>query len=356
MSFAERRARVRERLTDVDALYVTTPANVRYLTGFTGSNGQLLLGPEPVFYTDGRYAEQSASEVPDVERAVYSGSIKVSDLLAKRFADNGLSKLGVEAQHMTLATRDRLSSALDGIEFVPTVELVEGVRQRKDAGEIDAIRKAQRIAEAAVTSVLRDWAGGSENELALALEWAIRTSGAEGVSFDVIVATGAHSALPHATPRSMPADLEGVLLIDIGAKADGYCSDMTRTYLGPRAPDPIRAVHAAVGAALETACSAVGPGTKATDVDRAARDVLDEAGFGHAFVHSTGHGVGLEIHEGPTLAPTSDDVLEPGMIVTVEPGVYLAGVGGVRIEDLLVVTEDGADNLTSLPRGPELPS
>jgi Xaa-Pro aminopeptidase/Xaa-Pro dipeptidase len=176
------------------------------------------------------------------------------------------------------------------------------------------------------------------------------------VSFEVIVATGPHSGLPHASPRDVPASTEGVLLIDIGARADGYCSDMTRTYLGPRAAGPLPAVHAAVRSALEAACATVRPGANGADVDRVARDVLDKAGFGEAFVHSTGHGVGLEIHESPTLGPTSSDVLEPGMVVTVEPGVYLPGVGGVRVEDLLVVTDDGAENLTTLDRGPTFPT
>ncbi|MEX0875193.1 MAG: Xaa-Pro peptidase family protein [Actinomycetota bacterium] len=352
-----RRERVRERLPgDVVALLVTEPANVRYLTGFTGSNGQLLLGADSSFFTDGRYQEQSAVQVPDLERHIYSGSTKFSDLLAKSLADRGFTKLGVEASHMTVAGLGRMTAALDGIELVPTTDLVEGVRERKDAQEIDAIRRAQVVAERAVTTVLREWRSGTELELALALEWAIRTGGGEGVSFDVIVATGPHSALPHAEPRNVPADVDGVLLIDIGARVDGYCSDMTRTYLGPQAPDGLHKVHAAVMAALEAGCQAVRPGVACADVDKAARDVLESAGYGEYFIHSTGHGVGLEIHEGPTLTTSAEGNLEPGMVVTVEPGVYLPGVGGVRIEDFLVVTEDGADNLTKLDRGASRPN
>ncbi len=352
---AARRQRVMEKLpSDVLALLVTEPTNVRYLTGFTGSNGQLLLAADPIFFTDGRYQEQSATQVPDIERLIYSGGTKLSDLLAKGLADRGFAKLGIEASHMTVAAMDRMRSGLDGIELVPTTDLVESVRERKDAGEIELIRRAQDVAEKAVVGALRDWKGGTELDLALDLEWRIRRE-VEGVSFDIIVAGGAHSALPHAEPRREPIDIDGVLLIDIGARADGYCSDMTRTFLGPRAPDELRNAHNAVLKALEAGCAAVKPGVACADVDRAARDVLDKEGMGDLFIHSTGHGVGLEIHEGPSLTTTAEGTLEPGMVVTVEPGVYLPGIGGIRIEDLLVVTQGGADNLTTLDRGPDLP-
>lgn len=356
MSFAERRGRVGEQLPDdVPALLVTAPANVRYLTGFTGSNGQLLLAGEAVFFTDGRYLEQSASQVPDLPREIYSGTTKFGDLLAKILADRGITKLAVEASNVTLATSDRLRGELSGIELVPTTDMVEKVRQRKDATEIEAIRSAQKLAEEALTSTLKTFKGGTELELGMQIEWALRTGGAEGMSFDIIVAGGGHAALPHAAPRREPVDLEGVLLIDMGAKVDGYCSDMTRTYLGPRAPEEMVKVHEVVCAAVEAGCAAVRAGARCADVDRACRELIEAAGYGDRFVHSTGHAVGLEIHEGPSLTLTAETELEAGMVVTIEPGIYLPGVGGVRVEDLLVVTEDGYENLTSLPRGPELP-
>ena len=355
MNFAERRKRVNESLPeDVQALLVTTPANLRYLTGFTGSNGQLVLAGESTFFTDGRYDEQSSKQVPDLPRSIYSGTTKLSDLLGKALADRGVTKLGVEAGNLTLQSSDKLRGDLSGIELVPTTNLVEKARERKDSDEIELIRYAQKVAEDAVVETLRGFGGGTEIDLALALEWAIRQR-VEGVSFEIIVAGGRHSALPHASPRKERIDLDDVLLIDIGARYEGYCSDMTRTYLGPKASDEMRKVHAAVLASLEAGCNAVRPGAKCVDVDRAAREVLDREGYGDRFIHSTGHGVGLEIHEGPTLGPTSEDVLEPGMVVTVEPGVYLPGVGGVRIEDFLVVTDDGAENLTSLDRGSDRP-
>jgi len=175
------------------------------------------------------------------------------------------------------------------------------------------------------------------------------------VSFETIVAGGAHAALPHATPRPVLVDLQGLLLIDMGAKVDGYCSDMTRTFLGPQAPDEMVRVHRAVLDAVEAALAAIRPGVPCKDVDRAAREVLEQHGYGERFIHSTGHGVGLEIHEGPTLAPSSEGLLEAGHVVTIEPGVYLPGVGGVRVEDFVVVTDGGYDNLTALDRGSDLP-
>ncbi|HYZ90991.1 MAG TPA: Xaa-Pro peptidase family protein [Actinomycetota bacterium] len=340
---------------DAGAVLITDPLNVRYLTGFTGSNAQLLLDAKPVFYTDGRYDEQSASQVPDLERVIYSGSKKFADILKTTLGDRAISEVVVEGAHMSLAEADRLREALDGVVLVPRKDVVEAERMRKDADEIEAIRTAQHIAESALSGVLERWRGGTEIDLALEIEWAMRTGGAEAVSFDIIVASGAHSALPHATPRDVAVDLDGVLLIDMGAKAGGYCSDMTRTYLGPKAPRELVTAHNAVRAALGAACEAVRPGAKGGDVDKAARDRLDAEGLAHTFVHSTGHGVGLDIHEAPSLAIGADEELEPGMAVTVEPGVYLPGVGGIRIEDLLIVTDDGADNLTTLDRGHGVP-
>jgi Xaa-Pro aminopeptidase len=357
VSFWDRRERVAKILPDdVQALLVTAPVNVRYLTGFTGSNGQVLVASEPVFFTDGRYKEQSAKQVPDLPREIYSPTTKYTDLLAKALADRGVTRLGIEATHVTIASRDKLAGELSGVELVPTEGVVEKIRKVKDADEIGAIRASQKIAEQALVNSLKEFTNGMELDLALAIEFSMRRAGAESPSFETIVAGGEHSALPHASPRREPVELDGILLIDMGAKCLGYCSDMTRTYLGPRAPDEIRKVHAIVVEALEAGCAAIKAGVKGSDVDAASREVIEKAGYGEAFLHSTGHGVGLEIHEGPTLSTLSEDVLEPGNIVTVEPGIYLPGIGGVRVEDFLVVTESGAENLTSLPRGPEYPS
>jgi Xaa-Pro aminopeptidase len=349
-----RREKVLEKLSE-EALLVTNPMNVRYLTGFTGSNGQLLLTKDSVFFTDGRYITQSAQQVTDIDRQIYTQGSKLTDLLAKALADRGLTRLGVEASHVTLATMQRLRDGLSGIDLVETTDVVEGVRVIKDDKEIDATRRAQRVTEEAQIAALQAWTSGLETDLAMDLERRIRER-TDGLSFDIIVASGAHAALPHAEPRREPVEIDDLVLIDIGSRTDGYCSDMTRTYLGPNASAEMRKVHETVLAALEAGCAAVKPGARCVDIDKACRDLLSEAGYGEYFTHSTGHGVGLDIHESPAFSPSSDDVLAPGMIVTIEPGVYLPGVGGVRIEDLLVVTEDGAENLTNLPRGSQLPS
>lgn len=353
--FPARRDAVRDRLEGVETLLVTSMDNVRYLTGFTGSNGQLLLADEPLFLTDGRYTEQSSVEVRGVERRIYAQGEKLADAVRDVLGERGIRRLGFEATHVTVDTHERLAERLEGVELVPTRGAVEGVRGRKDPEEVGALRRAQRVAEAALTDVLAKWSGGTELELALELEWAMRTGGAEDVSFDTIVASGPHAALPHAQPRDVEIPPDADLLIDMGARVDGYCSDMTRTFLrGAR--DPLPRAHEAVRRALEAGVDAARAGTDCADADAAARRVLEEAGFGEAFVHSTGHGVGLDVHEAPRLAGTSEERLEAGMVVTVEPGVYLPGVGGIRVEDLVVVGDGDPEILTDLPRGPEWPS
>jgi Xaa-Pro aminopeptidase len=349
-----RREKVLERLGG-DALLVTNPVNVRYLTGFTGSNGQLLLTKESVFFTDGRYITQSAQQVRDIDRQIYSQGSKLTDLLAKALADRGITRLGVEASHVTLATMQRLRDGLSGIDLVETTDTVEKVRMYKDSNEVAAIKAAQRITENAVRTALHEWTNGLETDLAMDLERRIREQ-CDGVSFDIIVASGPHAALPHAHPRRERVETENLLLIDIGSRVDGYCSDMTRTFLGPNPSDEMRKVFDAVLRALEAGCAAVKPGVRCADVDKVCRNVLTDAGYGEYFTHSTGHAVGLDIHEMPAFSPTSEDVLEPGMVMTVEPGVYLEGIGGVRIEDMVLVTEGGGENLTDLPRGSQLPS
>ncbi len=350
-----RREKVLEKLGE-DALLVTNPMNVRYLTGFTGSNGQLLLTKDSVFFTDGRYIAQSAEQVKDIDRQIYTQGSKLTELLGKALADRGVTRLGVEASHVTLATMQRLRDGLSGIELFETTDVVEKVRMIKEPSEVSAIRSAQRLTEQAVETTLSGWTNGLETDLALQLEKTVRDSGADGFSFDVIVASGAHAALPHAEPRREPVETENLLLIDIGSRVNGYCSDMTRTYLGPRASDEMRKVHAAVLEALEAGCAAVKPGVRCADVDQVCRDVLGKHGYAEFFTHSTGHAVGLDIHEMPAFSSSSEDVLEAGMVMTVEPGVYLEGVGGVRIEDMVLVTDDGGENLTALDRSATLPS
>lgn len=349
MSRAQRRARVLERVReDADALLVTGLTNVAYLTGFRGSNAQLLLGADPVLLTDGRYTTQAA-EQSDVAAEIYASGSSYGGILANALAGRGLDRLAIEAAHVSVAERDRLGAELSAAELVHTSGIVERVRAVKDDTEVEAIRRAQRVAEAAVAENIRQWPVGTETQAALDLEWSIRTGGAEGLAFGVIVATGSHAALPHARPRDVRAE-RGVLLIDIGARVDGYCSDMTRTWLDDSCSPTLRSAFKAVLRALEAGCAAVRPGATGADVDAAARSVLVDEGFGDQFAHGTGHAVGLDVHEWPRLGLRSEDVLEAGMVVTVEPGVYVPGSGGIRIEDLLLVTESGSENLTALPR------
>jgi len=330
---------------------VTEPTNVRYLTGFTGSNGQLLLDDPSFFFTDGRYATQSSEQVPDCERVLYEQNTSFVPRLGEILSASGIGELGLEASHVTVQALRTLTDGLPGVRLVETTRSVERVRMLKEPEEVELIRRAQVIAESALTGVMQRWQGGTELDLALELEWAVRTSGADAVSFEVIVASGPRSALPHARPSRERIDPDAVLLVDMGARVQGYCSDMTRTWTN-RAPDPMRDVHAAVVEALEAALAVLRPGVLAADVDREAREVLSRAGYGEAFVHSTGHSLGLDIHEQPRLAGGSQTVLEEGMVLTVEPGAYLPGLGGVRVEDLVLVTSDGYENLTSLPRQP----
>lgn len=346
-------AALRERLLaeDIPALLVTHLPNVRYLSGFTGSNARLLvLADEILFVTDGRYAEQAPAELSraGLDARVEAVSAGVPELLAR--ATRGCSTVGVEAATLAWSEVQRLEDALSA-DLVPTDGLVEDLRAVKDDDEIEAVEAAARLADDALAEVLAQASPElTEAELALALEWSMRTRGAEGTSFDLIVAAGPNGALPHYRPGSGVVGRNRCVVLDYGCRLDGYCSDATRTVSwGDPHPD-IASVWEVVAAAQDAARSSVAAGVPCRDVDAAARQVIADAGFADAFVHGTGHGVGLEIHERPRLAATSNDVLAPGMVVTVEPGIYLSGLGGVRIEDLLVVTEEGCRDLTTAPR------
>jgi Xaa-Pro aminopeptidase len=355
MAVAARSGRVREAFAGagIDALLVTRLPNVRYLTGFTGSAGALLVAPDDlVFVTDGRYDTQSheqlaaAGVAARIEIAAASGQ---TGLLARVVAPH--RRLGLEAHGVTWAQQRAWADAFAGVELVPTEDLVEVVRRVKEDAEVARIRAACGIADDALAEtlpLLRD--RPTEREFALALEVAMRERGASGTSFDTICAAGPNAALPHARPTDRPVERGELVVIDFGCIVDGYCSDMTRTVSvgdpGPEATRLWEVVHASQRAGRE----AVAPGIACADVDRASRDVIEAAGWGDAFSHGTGHGVGLEIHEAPRVAKAAGGTLEPGVVVTVEPGVYLPGVGGVRLEDTVVVTDGGADALTSFPK------
>ncbi len=343
----------------IDALLVTRLPNVRYLTGFTGSAGMLLVGPdELVFVTDGRYAEQAADQLgaAGIEARVEIGVTQAAQRDALQGAAAGIARLGLEAHGVTWAQqREFASEWFTNAELVPTLQLVEQRRLVKEAAEVARIAAACAIADEALAVVaprLPD--GPAEREVALWLELEMRQRGASGVSFDPIVASGPNGAKPHARPSNRRIEPGELLVLDFGCVVDGYCSDMTRTVsVGDPGASGSR-LYDVVRAAQQAGREAVRAGVACADVDRACREVVEAAGLGDAFVHATGHGVGLEIHEAPRVAATARDTLAAGSVVTVEPGVYVRGVGGVRIEDTVVVlpagNDDGCQPLTAFPK------
>jgi Xaa-Pro aminopeptidase len=343
---ALRRARLDERLLElgVDAFLVTRPPNVRYLTGFTGSNGQLVVGAVgSVFFTDGRYAHQSSREVPDVPREIYSEPFAERAAAWSRAA--GVSRVGFEAAGLTYQgwsdLHDRAASAF---ELVPTHGEVERLRVAKERPEIEAIARAQACADDAFDRVILGGGvreGVTERELARTLDDAMRDSGADDLAFEPIVAFGEQAAEPHHSPTARPLGSGDIVKLDFGAVVDGYHSDMTRTVAFGEPKPQLRTMHEVVAAAQSRAIETVHPGARLADVDRAARGAIDDAGYGDSFPHGLGHGVGLEIHEDPRLRWDADGELVEGAVVTIEPGVYVPGLGGVRIEDMVEVTAYG---------------
>lgn len=341
MDHPTRRARLLARLPEVDAqaFLITRLPNVRYLTGFSGSNGQLLLCPDrAVFFTDGRYENQSATEVPDLARSIYSADFP--GLFARSCAEGGISRVAFESEGLTY--RAHADLAATGIELLPTAGEVERFRWIKEPEECANLDAAQAIADGAfaqITGRLRE--GVSEAELALDLDTTMRRLGADLLSFDTIVAFGENSAEPHHQPTGRMLQRGDMVKMDFGSLVKGYHSDMTRTVAFGEPPARLREIYEIVRRSQQAGIDAVRAGVSGSAVDTASRSVVEEAGLGPAFKHGLGHGVGLEIHEGPSLRNGSTDELPVGTVVTVEPGIYLEGLGGVRIEDMVEVTEDG---------------
>jgi Xaa-Pro aminopeptidase len=336
----------------VDALYVSNLGNVRYLCGFTGSNGALVVGREVAYFlTDGRYRSQAPEEVTGAEIEVYTLPDQFGASLSRMVAGLGAKRVGFEADHVTVAGSERLGGQIPECELVGTTGAVEDLRRVKEPGELEKIRRAADLADDGIAYILgRVRPGMTERELAIDLESHMRYEGAEAVSFPSIVAAAERSALPHAHPTARTVEPGRFLLFDLGCVFEGYCSDLTRTVVVGTADARHREIYELVAAAQQAGLDALGPGRTGAEVDAAARDVIVAAGHGEAFGHSLGHGVGIEIHEAPTLRSSSTDVLEPGHVVTIEPGVYLPGWGGVRIEDLTVVTAWGAETLSHAPK------
>lgn len=368
MSELERVERLSEEMREqeLDRLLVWEPVNLRYLTGFTGSSGLALIAGADfregshLFLTDFRYETQAAEQIPDAFELV----IAPSDLLesaaqvlgeeAERRAANAVrAELGFDDASLTFRRHARLRELLPPRWKVRRAGgLVEELREVKAQDELARIRAATQLADEALTQVLEaGLVGRTERDVAIELELRMRKLGAQAPSFPSIVASGPHAALPHAEPRDEAIERDCLVTIDWGATLDGYCSDCTRTYATGSLPQDAVEIYELVLRAQEAALAAVRPGAGTREVDGVSREVIDEAGHGDRFGHGVGHGVGMEVHEGPRLSRTAPDVeLCAGNVVTIEPGVYLPGRFGVRIEDLVVVTEQGHERLTSLPK------
>ncbi len=354
MRVAERLGRLREQfdVAGIGALLVTTGANVRYLTGFSGSAGSLWVdGSRAVLLTDGRYRDQAPAQVAsagvDVE-VVVTGAGQPSPL---RTLSVHVAEVGLEAGSITWSEQRGLAQVLDS-EAVFTEGLIEGLREVKDDGEVARIEAAAAVADAALAAVGPTIAAGAvEADVAAALDHAMRTGGAADRAFETIVAGGPNSALPHARPGPRPLAEGDLVVCDFGAVVDGYRSDMTRSRrVGGTGIGPEAEMLAAVLEAQAAGLAIVAAGVPAAEVDAACRAVLAEAGLADAFSHGTGHGVGLDIHEGPGLSSSATGSLRAGQVVTVEPGAYVAGLGGVRWEDTVLVTDDGHRPLTGSPK------
>jgi Xaa-Pro aminopeptidase len=330
----------------LDAILITQPENRRYLSGFTGSAGVLLISQDQaVLATDFRYYEQVEKQAPDFRLAKITN--KFEPLLPELVHQVGAKKVGFESVHLTVDQHQEWQKVAEGFELVPTKELVERIRAVKDEDELSKIRKAIALADEAFAHIV-DFIepGMTEKEVAWELEVFMRTHGAAKVAFDLIVGSGPNGAMPHATVSERVIRAGEPIVIDMGAMIDGYNSDLTRTICASRPDDKFRGIYNIVLEAQCTAEQSIRPGMTGKQADSVARQVIEEAGYGDNYGHGLGHGVGLAVHEKPGVGRLSEDVLEPGMVFTVEPGIYLPGWGGVRIEDVVVMREDGVQVLT----------
>ncbi len=324
-----------------EPLLVTGGVNVRYLTGLSSSNAALLVEPggTTTLYTDFRYLEKAAAvegvELVQTARDVIGG---LAEILSGR-------RVGFEKTHVTFAGYERLTAG--GVDLVPTDGMVEALRSVKEPSEIAAIRRAASLSDEVYAALARErFTGRSERDLAWWIEQAFHGAGADGLAFNSIVASGPNGASPHAEPSDRVIEEGTLVTVDVGCIVDGYCSDCTRTFATGELPAELAEAYALCLQGQLAGLAALGPGVSGRDVDAASRVAIDGAGLGERYGHGLGHGLGLDVHEAPGLRPESPDVLEAGNVVTVEPGIYLPGVGGVRIEDLVLVTDAGAELLT----------
>ena len=334
---------------DLDGVLITDMKNVRYYTGFTGSDGMLVLGMEGgIFLTDGRYMTQAAGEVSgfDIERYM-----RKADGVCESVGSLGLTKVGVESFHMSLAMHSAVSKRTGFTQIIPVEKDLAELRMIKSVEEISLMRRAVSISEAALEDVVQMIAPGvSERDIALELEYAIRKRGSGPLPFTIIVASGDHGAHVHASPGDRKIKAGDLVIIDFGAEYRGYASDQTVTYMIGKSDSRAKEVYNAVRDAQREAVTRVRAGVSVADIDAAARDFLAGKGYGEFFTHGTGHGVGLNVHEPPVISPLGETILEKGMVITIEPGVYIPGWGGVRVEDMVLVEEDSGSLLTTLSK------
>jgi Xaa-Pro aminopeptidase len=338
----------------LDALLVTSLPNIRYLCGFTGSTAALVVAHDSChFFTDGRYAEQARREVQGAKIKVgRKAALTAAGEWLAASERRALKRLGTEGDHLSLADGSRLRKMLaPAIRLWQAPPLVERQRMVKDAEEIARLRQAVLLGGNLFDTALGAIRPGvSEMQVAAEMEYAARQAGAEGMAFETIIAAGKRSALPHGRASAAAIPARGFVVCDFGVILAGYCSDRTRTVHVGRPSAADRRIYEAVREAQQAAVEAVRPGKGVGEIDRAARNVLKKKGLARYFAHSTGHGVGLEVHEAPRVAAGQDEILRPGMVITIEPGAYLPGRGGVRIEDMVVVTERGGEVLTPGPK------
>ena len=351
--------------TQIDALLLTDAANMRYVSGFTGEGYVYLSKESRMVVTDSRYTIAARQQSPDYEIVQWSKDGYYAEL-RKRIEKEQIESLGFEDQVMTVAAYKKLKEKLTGenllkdeltntpalkVTLVPIEEKVTALRAVKTEEEMKKIRQAEAIGDRAYARIIKKLQPGmTEKQVAAWLEFYMKEEGAEGLSFETIVASGMHSAMPHAVPTDKVLEEGDFLTMDFGCMYQGYCSDMTRTVVIGKANDRQREVYETVLRAQQTALTGIRPGMTGKEIDALARDVIREAGYGEYFGHSLGHSVGLEIHESPNFSTKEDRLIEPGMVVTVEPGIYIEGFGGVRIEDVVIITENGCENITHSPK------
>lgn len=355
MKINNRLENLRQKLAEkeVDAILVSQPENRYYLSGFDGSAGFLLITPQKtVLATDFRYTEQAANQAPDYE--IFRTTGEMAEWLPKLLADFNLRSLGFESAHLTVSTHHRLSDILTNIQpslkLVPLEGVVESLRAVKEPEEIELITRAMKIADAALNYIGdRIEAGVTEKDVAWEIEQFMRQQGSQPLPFEVIVASGANAALPHHKPSTRAIRTGEPVIIDIGAKVEGYCSDLTRTIYPGKHEDRFNKVYDAVLSAQLVVMTTARAGMSGSEIDDLGRKMIEQEGYGEAFGHGLGHGIGLAPHEQPRLGPNSQDIIVDGMVFTIEPGIYLTGWGGVRIEDVGVM-ENGKIRIISRAR------